>query len=342
MDYDPLIHPLELPVQRLTLHCLPAAPLQLRPRPGSTPGTLFYGAFGVALWDCVCARRRRGLAACNQGPEGVQPHCLEPQSCTLPWLFKPYSAVQHRTMTRPVLLRAPELETGQPVTAFTLQLTLWGRQAIAARQAVLDTIASLGATGLDVAGMRLPFTLAEAHAGPVQTLAERAAALAGQPWQRLLLQFVTPFLHRESVQLDAERRIRLFMAGGLLPLDAILGNVAYELAAWDMEDRESGETLDRENRHHLARQSREAARQAAQELYLSRCELHPVDVGERFSRSSGGAYPLQGFQGEVELAGPVAVALPWLLALILGGGGQKRAMGFGVVCGWLGLDGCGE
>jgi hypothetical protein len=116
----------------------------------------------------------------------------------------------------------------------------------------------------------------------------------------------------------------------------------YELAAWDMEDRELGETLDRENRHHLARRSREAARQTAQELYLSRCELQPVDVGERFSRSSGTAYPLQGFQGTVELAGPVAVALPWLLALILGGGGQKRAMGFGVVCGWLGLAGGGE
>jgi hypothetical protein len=47
MDYDPLIHPLELPVQRLTLHCISAAPLHFLPRPGSTPGTTFYGIHTV-------------------------------------------------------------------------------------------------------------------------------------------------------------------------------------------------------------------------------------------------------------------------------------------------------
>ena len=67
-----------------------------------------------------------------------------------------------------------------------------------------------------------------------------------------------------------------------------------------------------------------------------------MDVGARLSKSSGTPYPLQGFQGNVELEGPLRAALPWLLALALGGGGQKRAMGFGVVSGWLGLDSWGQ
>ncbi|MDQ2694083.1 MAG: hypothetical protein M3Z21_01660 [Pseudomonadota bacterium] len=60
-----------------------------------------------------------------------------------------------------------------------------------------------------------------------------------------------------------------------------------------------------------------------------------MDLGLRLARTDGRAFPLQGFQGAAEVEGPLDGALPWLLALSLGGGGQKRAMGFGVVNLWL-------
>ena len=105
-----------------------------------------------------------------------------------------------------------------------------------------------------------------------------------------------------------------------------------------MEDREIGETLDREHRHDLARQARLAAREAAERLHVTRSDLRPVDVGVRSSKTNGRSYPLQGFQGSAEVEGSLTEALPWLLALSLAGGGQKRAMCFGAVDLWLAPD----
>ena len=122
----------------------------------------------------------------------------------------------------------------------------------------------------------------------------------------------------------------------MAPLANLLGNVAYELAAWDMEDRSPDAALDRQTRHDLARRALYAAQAAAGRLRLVRSKLHPVDLGMRTAKTDGRTFPLQGFQGLAELEGPVAEVLPWLLALSLGGGGQKRAMGCGNVRLWLG------
>jgi hypothetical protein len=144
------------------------------------------------------------------------------------------------------------------------------------------------------------------------------------------------WVRTRQVETEPGIRQKLFMAGGVLPLAEILGNVAYELTAWDIEDRELSDYLDRETRHKLCRQARETARQAVKTSQIIRCELNPVPVGLRASRETCHVFPLAGFTGQVELRGSLHHALPWLIALALGGGGQKRSMGFGRVCLWLG------
>ncbi len=331
--YDPLIASLEFPVQVLTARCRAQAPLHFPPSPGSTPGTTLSGAFGNALWDCACVLKQSGPAACKTTKDT---QCRQPQRCPLPWLYKPYSPVHRRSLTRPVLFRAPDLEQGTPVSVFSLTVILWGRHAIAARDSVEHTLRTMGAVGLSLPhGTRVPFAITTLAAEPPQTLAERTAALTGVPWQRALLMFETPCLHRETVTVAEDRREKLFLAGGELPLNTLLGNCAYELAAWDMEDRAPGLSLDRQTRHDLAREARETVRSLAESLYITHCDLHPVALGSRYSKTNGRQYPLTGFIGQAQLAGPIEPVLPWLLALALGGGGQKRAMGFGSVRLWL-------
>ena len=329
--YDPLHAPLDLPVQRLTVRCVLESPVQFTPAPGSTPGTTLSGLFGNVLWECGCQRRQRGLPTCNRQAD----QCQQPATCPVAWLYKPHSAVHRRTLTRPVLLYAPELADAQPVTAFTLQITLWGRHAVAARPLVIAVLQAMGNAGLGGHDNRVRFQTADITVAPPRTLAERAAALAAVDWQQALLVFTTPLLYRETVQIEPDRRDKLFLAGGELPLAGLLGNCAYELATWDMEDRELGASLDGALRHHLARTARETARTGGEALQLTRCLLTPASLGTRYSKSNGRAFPLLGFLGQAEVTGPLNPVLPWLLALNLGGGGQKRSMGFGVIQLWL-------
>jgi hypothetical protein len=330
--YDPLTDPLELPVQILTADCRAGAPLIFPRHAGATPGTTLNGAFGNVIWEVACLRQRRGLPACNHQGD----HCQQPEHCPVTWLYKPYSQVHRRTLTRPVLLQAPALETGEPVAAFELRVTLWGRQAVHWRATVEAALRAMGRRGLGPDGARVPFVVAGIDADPPRTLAERAATLtAAHRWREALLVFETPFLHRETVAMESGQREKLFLAGGALPLAALLGNRAYDLAAWDMEDRELGE-LDATARHDLARQARRAAEALAESLRVTACDLRPVSLGARLSKTDGNPFPLRGFIGQARITGDLNPVLPWLLALALGGGGQKRAMGFGVVRLWLG------
>jgi hypothetical protein len=330
LEYNPCVAPLDLPTQELTVRCQAEQPLYLPPRAGATPGTTLWGAFGEVLLTHACVRHARGLGACiDQGAP-----CLASQYCPVPWLYKPYSRIHRRNLTRPVLLRARALEGQTPVMAFDIEVILWGRHAIAAKEVIEQVIQAMGQAGLEVEGERVCFQVTEIEAAPPLTLAERAAAIRTSAWHEALLVFETPFLHREKVEIEPGVSKKLFMAGGLLPLAEIIGNCAYELAAWDMEDRELGESLDREMRHSLCRQAREAARQAVNGLHITHCNLTPVSMGSRYSNQNGRYFPLMGFTGQVELQGPLEAALPWLLVLALGSGGQKRSMGFGRVQLW--------
>ncbi|OAD20776.1 hypothetical protein THIOM_003499, partial [Candidatus Thiomargarita nelsonii] len=171
------------------------------------------------------------------------PSCQKTTECVLPWLYKPYSQVHHKNFARPVLLRAMELEGTEPVDIFTLEVTLWGRHAIAAQNAVKDTLSKMGELGLNSKNGQVRFSVTKIETGDSLTLAERIAHLPSA--QSVLLEFQTPFLHGKKVG-EGKRR---FHTSQNLPIVDMLGNVAYELAAWDMEDRELGESLDAKARH---------------------------------------------------------------------------------------------
>jgi hypothetical protein len=328
LDYDPLSHPFELPVQKLLVQCVTDRPLFFPPRQGSTPGTSLAGAYGTALWDAVCSCLNTEAGSCNKS-SSKEPRCQNPEHCVIPWLYKPYSTVHRRNFARPVLLRSAELENMAPLDAFTLEVTLWGRQAVAAVSAVKETIKKMGELGLSTEGMLVHFIVSDIQEGPVLTLAEQ---LEHQPpTSSILLEFQTPFLHQEK----DEQGKRYFYTQGPLPIISILGNIAYNLVAWDIEDRKVGEQIDGKMRHTLARDARDVAWSAAKNLLIVRNHLSPVKMGERFSRGNQKMMSLQGFIGLVELSGDLPSVWPWLLALTLSGGGQKRAMGFGTVRMWL-------
>ncbi|HEC83677.1 MAG: hypothetical protein DRR08_08440 [Candidatus Parabeggiatoa sp. nov. 2] len=328
LNYDPLTHSFDLPVQKLLVYCVTDRPLFLPPRQGSTPGTTLAGAFGNALWSAVCPYNDTPAGTCNL----IQPHdpcCQAPTECVVPWLYKPYSTVHRRNFARPVLLRAAELEGDKPVDVFTLEVTLWGRHAIAALEAVTKTLNKMGQLGLNSEGTQVRFAITKIETAPCLTLAERIERLP--PIQSVLLEFQTPFLHQEKT---SEGK-RYFHTRPQLPIVGILGNVAYNLVAWDIEDREFGEQLDNKARHSLARDARDVAWEVAEDLFIVRTHLSPVEIGERYSRGNQKTMSLQGFIGLAELAGNLKPALPWLLTLALAGGGQKRAMGFGTVQMWF-------
>lgn len=325
LDYDPLKHPFELPIQKLTAYCVTEQPLFFPPHQGSTPGTTLAGAFGTALWSTVCLHH----TTCNTLQKKGEPHCQTPSKCVLPWLYKPYSEVHRRNFARPVLLRAIELEGTEPVDVFTLEVMLWGRHAIANQEAVKNTLKKMGELGLNCEGTQVHFSVTNFQTEPCLTLAERIERLPKV--QTVLLEFQTPFLHVEKTS-EGKRE---FHTREQLPIVSILGSVAYNLAAWDMEDRDLGKKLDGRARHDLARDTRDVAWETSEGLFIVRTHLSPVEIGNRYSRGNRQTMPIRGFVGLAELSGSLEDALPWLLTLALAGGGQKRAMGFGSVKMWL-------
>lgn len=327
MPYNPLVSPFELPVQILSLACRADRPLRFDRRGGATPGTSLWGAFGEALLEIVCVRAREGGAGCGDGVG----ECLAPGECHGRWLYKPRAEDRHpalpkpvsRQLARPVLLAAPALETGEPVEAFHIEAILWGRQAIARRGVVEQTLRRMAERGLQPAGTSgptVPFRIEALRGDPPATLAERLADRPEAP-PGFRLVFETPCMLEKHHHKAGPAE---------LSLSDILGGCAYDLAVWDMEDRQSGPDLPKP-RHKFGLDARDAARQAAEALRPVGGALWPVDVGFRVSRKNGHSFPLQGFVGYVDFIGECAAALPWLLALALAGGGEKRPWGFGRV-----------
>jgi hypothetical protein len=249
------------------------------------------------------------------------------------WLYKPYSSVQKHDLTRPVLLYLDSVPPDAPDARFDLHVTLWGRQAIC-HQPLIARILEQPLVRQDGAWIYPKFLTQKLT--PPRTLAERVADLAAQAPQRVLLDFVSPFQHQQWVRLAPDDIERLIMAGGALPIGKILGNLAYELTAWDMEDRDAGELLPhKETREQLAEQARDEAFQRGECLTVVHSRLKAVPVHWERSRSNEQRFPTGGFRGIVELAGDIQGALPWLVALATGGGGQRRALGYGRVRLWL-------
>lgn len=250
-------------------------------------------AFGDALLAEACVRARAGSGGCGDAA-GT---CLEPGACPLRRLYKPWSDAHSRTMARPLIER---------------------------------TLARMGGNGLRPGGddaAPVPFRLISMAAEPPATLAERAAAERPAGLGRVALVFETPYLLKRLRGMPLEE----WPGGAAVTLAEVLGNAAYELTAWDMEDRALSAAAASKSRHRLCLDARDAARAAAGRLEWADGELFPAEVGPRLSRSNAHAFPLRGFVGYAEYAGDGAAAWPWLLALALGGGGKKRPWGFGRV-----------
>jgi hypothetical protein len=208
LNYDPLSHPFELPVQKWLAYCVTERPLFLPPRQGSTPGTTLAGAFGTALWSTVCSHNNTPAGACNTLQETGEPRCMDPSNCILPWLYKPYSSTHRRNFARPVLLRAVALEGTAPVEVFSLEVTLWGRHAIGAKAAVKETLNKMGELGLNGEKGQVRFSVSKIETAPSLTLAQRIERLPSAQSQSVLLEFQTPFLHQEKIG-DGKRRFHM-------------------------------------------------------------------------------------------------------------------------------------
>ena len=324
--YEPRRSPLELPFQRLLVRCRAERRLHLTTRTGTTPGTTLAGAFGQALCEVGCFLAR-AAPPCPLDRSG-HPTCARPDACPVLALYKPYSVVHRRHMPRPVRLRARALERGRPVREWDLEATLWGRRATAAAPLVLDVLRRIGEVGLLADGRSIPFAIDSTETPPAQTLAQ-AAALG--PPRRATLHFETPFLHEQSLPSAAGTTYKRFHTDGEPPLRTILGNAAFELVAWDLEDRQVGSAIDRRARGDLGDRARAAAEEAAAQLHILRSRTTAKRLGLRRSRHNRQYFPLTGFAGRttIELASPDP--WPWLVTLALGGGGQHRALGFGNV-----------
>ncbi|MEO5377942.1 MAG: hypothetical protein H7832_09210 [Magnetococcus sp. DMHC-6] len=332
-----MIAPFDLPTQILKFRCQAERPLYFcQGREGATLGTTLAGAFGEALCQVGCARQRNGAPRCLD-LDHQNFVCPEEEACHFSWLYKPYSKIHRRPLGRPIGLRAPELEGDQPVTQFSLQVILWGRHTLAGRAVILDALHAMGSNGFKIEGRSIRFRLlSSAQEESVLTLQNRIQHLTNPTRHHALLTLATPLLIPSRTTDEDGSHIRTHPKAGAFNVATLLGNCAYELTAWDLEDRQEKSAFDHTTRHHLCRQARQNAEiTCVKSVKMTQNHLSLVDLGHRTSRSNGRPFPLQGLIGHLELTGDINAILPWLVVLDLCGGGQRRSMGFGAIRLWF-------
>ncbi len=326
MRYDPHRSPFDLPVQALRFRLESRRPVCLPGGAGATAGTTLAGAFGNALMESGCVRRLGGGRRCPLLRSGGL-DCAFRAACLLPRVHKPESAVHLRPFAAPILLRAPELEGGESVEAFDLWVTLWGRRALLAREVAAAAIERLAHVGLDTPGGREALEVTDAIVSPAASLAEAMGEFPGARGDPVRVDTATPLsLGRSTPSVptrDAGVAWRAFSSA--------LQNAAYELVAWDIEDREVGETMTREDRDSCAEAAREACAEACAAATCVAGRLEPVHLGGRMSRGQRTRLPLRGVSGFASLEGDLRGLAPWLTAAVLGRMGQLRSFGFGQV-----------
>ena len=328
--------PFDLLTQTLVFRCVAEAPLHFRlEREGATVGTTLAGAFGTALMQVGCARQRQGHPRCLGMSRGDF-HCPEHDHSPFHWLFKPYSITHRRTLGRPVRLRAPRLEEDAPVREFDLEVALWGRHAVAAREVVAEAVQVMGGNGLNHNGQPVRFRLLDRQSGPSTTLQQEVDRLSGPSWRQALLIFETPLLMQSRTTDEQGNSSRSHAGAESFRPAALFGNAAYELMAWHLEEGNDGTVSDGAARHALCRTMRRSAEEAVTtSVQHLENRLFSLDVGQRQSRSNGRRFPMLGLLGHLELTGRIDAMVPWLVVLERLGGGQRRGMGFGAVRFWL-------
>jgi len=345
--YDPFSSPLELPATAVDIRCITDQPFLLPFRPGHTPSTLLQGLWQLVLLATEC--RHAPLRDCHDeerleeqlrrlgepnGP-GLSPCagkpfvCREPETCPCAQLLGMRLSWQPgRTLPPVVKLAAPELWRPEKRREFTMRVTLLGRRTHELGEAVWRSLYRMGRAGLKAGRDKRTFQL-----GSPETVYQGAlhgiVPLNGSG--RVLLEILTPLLLAETAPVEGKLR-RLFQAGGEVDVARLLGNLAYDLASLDLEDR--ADSLPVERRREAADQARRAVTAAAGTVRVERSRLEPADYGARESKTQSGRYPLRGFRGHLALAGVPAALYPYLGAMSLWRAGQSASKGFGEMRLW--------
>ncbi len=301
------------PFLELQVRFVPTAPLNLPPFPGVT----LRGAFGWALRRTVCVTNLRNCRECHLYKTCAYAYIFEtPRNQSLEGV----SAVPYAP--HPFVLMPPStgsLQVGEP---FTLGLRLLGR-AVHLFPHVIQAFETLARKGLGA--HRVPLKLLEVASGStvlyaqrqyltapkIQTLAEwvqhRTQELnLGPNPHRLHLTFHTPvrIVHRGALQ-----RVPTF--------DALVSSLVRRLSLLN-QVHASGTPL---------------ALPPSLEPLLSRVQtrvvaLKPVEV-RRYSRRQHRRHELHGFQGVLELQGPLGPFLPLFLAGEVVHLGKSTSFGMG-------------
>ncbi|MBU1409956.1 hypothetical protein KKC22_00435 [Myxococcota bacterium] len=207
---------------------------------------------------------------------------------------------------------------------------------------------TMGRVGLQICGQVIPFevnSLDPVEAGcigsrlePVQTddscnLEPGTLALPDEP-RRLLLAFSTPLLLKPRTEIDPRTGAvhRLFEREGELDLTRLLGNLAFDLCALDLEDR--GATAPPTAvRRAMCEAARAFTDEAARDITVLSTHLSVVDLGIRESRSGNGSFGMQGLVGYLVMKCPPAM-VPWVRVMSHWRAGQLGSKGFGEVQIW--------
>jgi hypothetical protein len=330
MDYDLLSSPFELPVNILLIQCNSEYPLIFSSHEGATPGTTLNGALGEALLEVGCT------IASEEGNHCIEDHkglllCKHPKQCPVPKIYKPFSEVQRRSFPRPIRLRY--VESRPPTKKFSLITILWGQKANMNIKIIQNALHHMGKKGLYLKERFIPFKIEVIKSVFAGTLKDYIYQKFPEPQDinSMLLEFTTPFYYERKIE-----KTRWILGGGELPLGKILGNVAYELTSWHLEDLELFD--EKQTRDNLAQASREYVESAAGEISVEKSFLIPINYGKRYSRRNKKSFYLQGVVGYTIICGNISKILPWLVTLSLWGGGQKKSYGSGDVKLWIDPD----
>lgn len=355
--YNPFISPLFMPVSRQVYACSFSSPLQLPAHSGATPGTLINSVFRGLILAHACRESRLFESTDANALRSMlirqdfavscissEFQCARPDVCACEDLHRRRCSWQPGRVLLPVVrISAPRLWDPQPVRIWELEVTLLGRKANQHQDLIEKLVHLMGEVGLLMDGKNIPFSID----GPI----ERLSGYIGGEWNRdfqtntqseqlpqpcvittpehavsMLLEFSTPLLLKSQKR----NKISKHDTKDLHP-SYLLGNLAFDLCALDMEDRDNAPEI--ALRRALCESARTMIQTQAMNIQTLTTQLSTSSYGARLSRTNQQEIILDGFFGHMVLKCPPEL-LPWLRALGHWRVGQLTSKGFGDIHLW--------
>lgn len=252
--------------------------------------------------------------------------CKKKDKCLLPFLYKPQSMVTFRTFARPIRITIDKLEGGD----FLFWITAWGRKASSKRglAIIANALAEMGEEGVkDIEGKFIPFEiLGEPKIEFKGDIRQFSSQLFEgiEKLKYITLELITPV--KWKGQTDSRRQT---LTTPNLAWDKIFGEVAYDLVAWDLEDRGMNKILGRTVSNAIASSVRTYFENLFVSIEIEQASLYYGSQGVRCSRKSGNDYKLDGLLGSVILRGELSPLKDILAVMAIWGCGQDRSNGLG-------------